>query len=97
MLTSPMLTTTDNPYSPFTEWNAWYTYDVRMGYNTASILASLSLASGELDDLEDYMTMAEIVRFSPLENHIMVTKESFDTLQKAKLIGIDLQEELELK
>lgn len=40
--TEYMLTTTDNPFDPFTEFNEWYSYDTRMGYHTSSFLARIA-------------------------------------------------------
>ena len=28
------LTTKNNPYNPFTQWNDWYFFDLSKGYNT---------------------------------------------------------------
>lgn len=36
-----MLTTIDNPFNPFTEFDNWFQYDVRQGYNTCSKIARL--------------------------------------------------------
>lgn len=36
-----MLTTYDNPYDPFEDWDRWYSFDTRQNYNTANKLASL--------------------------------------------------------
>lgn len=36
------ITTKDNPYSPFDQFNEWYQFDIRHGYNTSEWLARLS-------------------------------------------------------
>lgn len=33
------LTTVDNPYDPFTQFQSWFMYDVERGYNTCGYLA----------------------------------------------------------
>ena len=33
------LTTTDNPYNPFTQFDQWYTYDYDKGYMTCALVA----------------------------------------------------------
>ena len=45
-----MLTTIDNPFDPFEQFDAWYDYDVRMGYNTCSYLARIANTSTSLSD-----------------------------------------------
>lgn len=42
MIKECMITTTDNPYSPFDEFDEWYTFDTAMGYNTCSLLARIA-------------------------------------------------------
>jgi len=38
-----MLTTVDNPYDPFTQFNEWYAYDtVQKDYNTCAYLARVA-------------------------------------------------------
>ena len=37
---SKMLTTIDNPYSPFTQWNQWYNFDTNVAHHgTCALLA----------------------------------------------------------
>lgn len=33
------LTTVDNPFNPFTQWDEWYFYDLTQGYNTCERIA----------------------------------------------------------
>lgn len=47
-----MLTTVDNPYCPFTQWDQWYRYDEKSGYMTCERLALLSRNSNELSEAE---------------------------------------------
>jgi hypothetical protein len=46
--TEYMLTTVDNPFNPFTEFEEWLDYDIRMGYNTSSFLDRIANVSNEL-------------------------------------------------
>lgn len=45
-----MLTTVDNPYDPFTNFDEWNAYDMRLGYNTMSFLARVVTQSHNLSD-----------------------------------------------
>lgn len=45
-----MLTTVDNPYDPFTDWDNWFAYDEQSGYHTCGLLARLALTSNSLSD-----------------------------------------------
>ena len=44
------ITTEDNPFDPFTEWNEWYFYDLSKGYSTCERLDRLAKTSSELSD-----------------------------------------------
>lgn len=46
--TEYMLSTLDNPYDPFTEFDQWDAYDRQMGYNTTAFLARVVVTSDEL-------------------------------------------------
>lgn len=45
-----MLTTIDNPWSPFSNYEEWYTWDHQAGYNTPSLLARIAKTSNDLSD-----------------------------------------------
>src|SRR5881397_3407087 len=47
-----MLTTYDNPYDPFTQWDEWYSWDERAGYCSCGLLERISKSSDELSDAD---------------------------------------------
>ena len=73
-----MLTTSDNPYDPFTQFDEWYAFDVQKGYNTCAYLARIANTSDELsdtdNDLELDSAIDEILKFNLTGNYIVVTK-----------------------
>ncbi len=48
-----MLTTTDNPYNPFTHYDAWFNFDESMGYHTCGYLARITKSSDELSEADE--------------------------------------------
>lgn len=48
-----MLTTVDNPFDPFDNFNSWYMFDVENGYNSCSYLARIAKTSEQFTDLEN--------------------------------------------
>lgn len=55
------LTTNDNPYNPFTEWDAWYGFDLAHGYNTCSYLARSVFDSESCSELESIQSTNKAV------------------------------------
>jgi hypothetical protein len=45
-----MLTTVDNPWNPFTNYDEWWTYDQSQGYDTPGLLARIANVSLDLSD-----------------------------------------------
>lgn len=76
-----MLTTLDNPYNPFTQFNEWFAFDTQKGYHTCSYLARIAKTSNDLSDADNEAAideaMNEILRFNLTGNYIKVTKDSF--------------------
>ena len=47
-MSQTMLTTTDNPFDPFTQFDDWYAFDTQKGYNTCAYLARIAKVSNDL-------------------------------------------------
>jgi hypothetical protein len=47
-----MLTTIDNPYDPFTQYDDWFAWDFRSGYHTPGALARQVQTSDELSEAD---------------------------------------------
>lgn len=47
------ITTTDNPFSPFSQFDEWFSYDMFCGYRTCEKLARLANTSIYLSDEEN--------------------------------------------
>ena len=47
------LTTVDNPYCPFDEFDQWYQFDCDKGYYSCSYLARIAATSDQLSDVEN--------------------------------------------
>jgi len=64
-MTEYMLTTTDNPFDPFTEFEPWFLYDTQAGYHTCAYLARIVISSDDLSDadqaLDNERAMDEII------------------------------------
>lgn len=47
-----MLTTFDNPFDPFTQFDSWFAFDVEKGYYSCSRLARIAKLSDDLSEKE---------------------------------------------
>jgi len=54
-----MLTTTDNPYSPVTEYDEWMTWDMTHGYYSNSLLDRVVYSSPELSDADQLLAIQD--------------------------------------
>lgn len=80
-----MLTTIDNPFDPFTQWDDWFAFDTRHGYNSSSFLARIVVTSDELSEPDQRLAIEnavdEIVKENVLGKWRKVTKEVPDDAQ----------------
>lgn len=74
-----MLTTIDNPYNPFTDFEKWFEFDESKGYHSCAYLARVSFNSEELSEkdqeLADEMAIDEIVKWNVLGIYKKVVQE----------------------
>ena len=65
-----MLTTVDNPYNPFTQFDDWNAFDMLKGYNTLAYMARVIRYSDELSEADQVLAyqqgINEIVDENPL-------------------------------
>lgn len=84
MITEYKLTTVDNPYDPFTQFDEWLSYDIQCGYYTCSYLDRIiNLHTNKFEQLTENEqievvndSIDEIVRINSLGIYKKFSKES---------------------
>jgi hypothetical protein len=56
-----MLTTVDNPFDPFSQFEEWYAFDEDMGYCTLGLLARIAKTSTELSDADQAIAIEQAI------------------------------------
>ena len=79
MDTEVMLTTFDNPYDPFDDFDSWWMFDVEKGYNTCGKIARIARSSEEFSVTEDKeeteRAIDEIINYDFLNIYKKVTRD----------------------
>lgn len=74
-----MLTTKDNPFNPFTQFDEWYSFDIEKGYDTCGYIARVTLSSEELSELDQDAAIDkaidEIVELNVTGNYIKISNK----------------------
>lgn len=52
-----MLTTVDNPFDPFTQFDDWYAFDEAAGYRTTAFLGRVVRSSDELSEADQSLAI----------------------------------------
>ena len=78
-MTDCMLSTADNPYNPFEEFDKWFQYDLLKGYNTCGYLARIANVPDEFSDEEESLQIEnaidEILEIgNPVIQHIKIIR-----------------------
>lgn len=75
-----MLTTFDNPYSPFDQFHLWQMYDIEMGYNTCQLLARVIRLEEDMSDKEREeaydQAVDEIIKYDDLGIYVRANENS---------------------
>ena len=75
-----MLTTIDNPYNPFKQFDLWYLYDISKGYNSSAYLARIARTSDQFTDEENNKEVEraidEIIKYDFTNIYKKVRKEN---------------------
>jgi hypothetical protein len=73
-----MLTTVDNPFSPFDDYPAWLAYDLALGYDTSGFLGRIATVSDDLSESDQEAALEaaidEIVKENATGTYRKVTK-----------------------
>jgi hypothetical protein len=56
-----MLTTVDNPYDPFTQWDEWFAWDLNAGYHTPGLLARVAHLGDDLSDADQHLAIQQAI------------------------------------
>jgi len=79
-----MITTVDNPFDPFTQFEAWLSFDVSHGYQTIPLLGRVARTSDEMSDadraLANEQAIDEIIRDLGSEVYRKVSKQTEETV-----------------
>ena len=72
------LTTIDNPFNPFVDFDSWFMFDIDKGYNSCAYLARIAntsdLLSDEENDIEVERAIDEIIRIDPMNIYQKIKK-----------------------
>lgn len=79
MMNQCMLTTFDNPFNPFDQFEEWFLFDVEKGYNSCGKIARIANFSEDMSDKE-YLEETEraidaIILYDPLNIYKKLKKE----------------------
>lgn len=70
-----MLTTVDNPFDPFVQYDEWYAWDRNAGYHTPGLLARIAKTSDELSDADQHLAIQQAIDEIVQENVLGVYRK----------------------
>lgn len=79
-----MLTTIDNPFNPFEDFDSWFLFDVEKGYYSCSLLARITNNANDLTELEEKKDIEraidEIIKYDPTNMYTKISKDGMKTV-----------------
>jgi len=70
-----MLTTVDNPFNPFTEFEKWYAFDVGSGYNSVEFLGRIVRTSDDMSEPDQTVAINNAIDEIVKENVLGIYKK----------------------
>ena len=74
-----MLSTSDNPFNPFDDFENWLAFDREKDYKSCELLARNANISDEMSqfEIDDEVERAidEIIKYDPLDIYVKVTRQ----------------------
>lgn len=61
MADSHMLSTSDNPWNPWTEFMQWNAYDMQAGHHTLAYLSRITVSSMELSEADQDLAVEQAI------------------------------------
>jgi hypothetical protein len=77
-----MLTTIDNPFDPFTQWDEWKRFDEDMKYYTCEYLARIAKTSDDLSDADNELAIEDAINEIVSLNILGVYRKVFKKTNK---------------
>lgn len=78
-----MLTTIDNPFDPFDQFDSWLMFDIEKGYNTSGKLMRIAKVSDDMSQVEYDkavdLAMETLIKYDFLDIYKKVTRKKDDT------------------
>lgn len=75
------LTTYDNPFDPFEQFDKWFMFDLEKGYNTCGYLARIANTSSSMSDEEESeeikRAIDEIIKYDYINMYRRVERGKF--------------------
>lgn len=86
---TPFLTTIDNIWNPFTDFDQWFAFDLQNQHYSNQVLAKIALVSEELSDEENRQEIERaidrIIELDPIKEFAKVYPSTFTTdIDKAR-------------
>lgn len=88
-----MLTTIDNPFNPFTQFDEWLNYDTNKGYHTCAYLARITKSSPEISEEDEAIAIEAAIDEIVKENVLGIYRKIEMTLEKTDKDPFDSNKE----